>query len=189
MHHARLRVPSAEFTQPLGTTLLQALRRNFTPFLIWWPQVTKETLRADGLAGFTGAVVVLPQGIAFAAIAGMPPEYGLYAAMVPAILAALFGSSPQLVSGPTTAASIVVFSSLSALAVPGTEDYVRFALTLTFMVGFIQLALGLARLGLLEWGAQTLQGSILQAKTPCFSMLFVTLMRLLVTAFKVDETL
>jgi len=149
VHHARLRVPSAEFTQPLGTTLLQALRRNFTPFLIWWPQVTKETLRADGLAGFTGAVVVLPQGIAFAAIAGMPPEYGLYAAMVPAILAALFGSSPQLVSGPTTAASIVVFSSLSALAVPGTEDYVRFALTLTFMVGFIELALGLARLGLL----------------------------------------
>ena len=120
--------------------MLQALRRNFTPFLIWWPQVTKETLRADGLAGFTGAVVVLPQGIAFAAIAGMPPEYGLYAAMVPAILAALFGSSPQLVSGPTTAASIVVFSSLSALAVPGAEDYVRFALTLTFMVGFIELA-------------------------------------------------
>ena len=93
--------------------------------------------------------MVLPQGIAFAAIAGMPPEYGLYAAMVPAILAALFGSSRQLVSGPTTAASIVVFSSLSALAVPGTADYVRFALTLTFMVGFIELALGLARLGLL----------------------------------------
>lgn len=92
---------------------------------------------------------MLPQGIAFAAIAGMPPEYGLYAAMVPAILAALFGSSRQLVSGPTTAASIVVFSSLSALAVPGTADYVRFALTLTFMVGFIELALGLARLGLL----------------------------------------
>ena len=129
--------------------MLQALRRNFTPFLIWWPQVTKETLRADGLAGLTGAIVVLPQGIAFASIAGMPPEYGLYAAMVPAILAALFGSSPQLVSGPTTAASIVLFSSLSALALPGTAEYVTLALTLTFMVGFIELALGLARLGLL----------------------------------------
>lgn len=129
--------------------MLQALRRNFTPFLVWWPEVTKDAFRADILAGLTGAIVVLPQGIAFASIAGMPPEFGLYAAMIPAVIAALFGSSRQLVSGPTTAASIVVFSSLSALAVPGTEDYVRLALTLTFMVGFIELALGLARLGLL----------------------------------------
>jgi SulP family sulfate permease len=132
-----------------GRQLLQALRRNFTPFLVWWPQVTKDTFRADALAGFTGAIVVIPQGIAFASIAGMPPEFGLYAAMIPAIIAALFGSSPQLVSGPTTAASIVVFSSLSALAIPGSEDYVRFALTLTFMVGVIELTLGLARLGVL----------------------------------------
>lgn len=101
------------------------------------------------VAALTGAIVVLPQGVAFATIAGMPPEYGLYAGMVPAIVAALFGSSWHLVSGPTTAASIVLFSSLSALAEPGSAQYVQLALTLTLMVGAIQLFMGLARLGML----------------------------------------
>jgi SulP family sulfate permease len=119
------------------------------PFTRWWPRVTRQTLREDLLAGLTGAVVVLPQGVAFATIAGMPPEYGLYAGIVPAIIAALFGSSWHLVSGPTTAASIVVFSSLSAFAEPGSIDYVRLALTLTFMVGVLELTMGLARLGTL----------------------------------------
>lgn len=119
------------------------------PFLAWWPSVGKSSLRADFMAGLTGAIVVLPQGVAFATIAGMPPEYGLYAGMVPAIIAALFGSSRHLVSGPTTAASIVLFSSLSLYAVPGTADYVTLALTLTLMVGIIELVLGLARLGAL----------------------------------------
>jgi SulP family sulfate permease len=121
--------------------------RRFLPFLAWWPEVNRQTLRADALAGLTGAIVVLPQGVAFATIAGMPPEYGLYAAMVPAVVAALFGSSRLLVSGPTTAASIVLFSTLSALAAPGSATYVFYALTLTFMVGIIQLVMGLARLG------------------------------------------
>ena len=80
------------------------------PFLRWWPLVTRAKLRDDLIAGFTGAMIVLPQGVAFATIAGMPPEYGLYAAMVPAIIAALFGSSWHLVSGPTTAISIAVFA-------------------------------------------------------------------------------
>lgn len=101
------------------------------------------------LAALTGAIVVLPQGVAFATIAGMPPEYGLYAGMVPAIVAAMFGSSWHLVSGPTTAASIVLFSSLSVLAEPGSAQYVQLALTLTLMVGAIQLFMGLARLGTL----------------------------------------
>ena len=86
--------------------MMRGLWRNFVPFLLWWPDVDRAALKADALAALTGAVVVLPQGVAFATIAGMPPEYGLYAAMVPAIVAALFGSSRQLVSGPTTAASI-----------------------------------------------------------------------------------
>lgn len=120
-----------------------------TPFLRWWPMVTRENLRADLSAGLTGAIVVLPQGVAFAAIAGMPPEYGLYAGMIPAIIAALFGSSWHLVSGPTTAASLVLFSALSAFAEPGSADYIRLALTLTFMVGIIQLVMGMARLGVL----------------------------------------
>jgi len=119
------------------------------PFLRWLPLVNRETLRADALAGLTGAIIVLPQGVAFATIAGMPPEYGLYAAMVPALIAALFGSSWHLVSGPTTAASIVLFASLSAFAEPGSAEYVRLALTLTLMVGAIELVMGLVRLGTL----------------------------------------
>ncbi|VBB69789.1 Sulfate permease [invertebrate metagenome] len=117
------------------------------PFLGWLPMVTRHTLVADLSAGATGAVVVLPQGVVFATIAGMPPEYGLYAGMIPAVIAALFGSSWHLVSGPTTAASIVLFSSLTALAEPGTVQYVQLALTLTFMVGAIELVMGLFRLG------------------------------------------
>lgn len=119
------------------------------PFLVWLPRVSVESLRADVLAGITGAVVVLPQSVAFAAVAGMPLEYGLYAGMVPAIVAALFGSSWHLVSGPTVAGSLVLFSALSKFAVPGTWEYVQLALTLTFLVGVLQLAMGLARLGVL----------------------------------------
>ena len=125
------------------------LLTRFFPFLIWWPLLDRKTVKGDLMAGLTGAVVVLPQGVAFATIAGMPPEYGLYAGMVPAIVAALFGSSWHLVSGPTTAASIVLFSSLSVHAAPGTADYVTLALTMTLMVGLIELALGLARMGAL----------------------------------------
>ena len=119
------------------------------PFLKWSHKVNKKSFRQDMLAGLTGAIVVLPQGVAFAAIAGMPAEYGLYAGMVPAIIAALFGSSWHLVSGPTTAASIVLFSALSEMAQPGSIDYIRLALTLTFMVGIIQLVMGFVRLGTL----------------------------------------
>ena len=121
----------------------------FLPFLLWWPKVSGKTLRADLVAGLTGAVVALPQGVAFATIAGMPPEYGLYTGMIPAIIAALFGSSWLLVSGPTTAASIVLFSSLSLHAAPGSPEYVQLALTLTLMVGLIQLSMGLVRFGTL----------------------------------------
>jgi sulfate permease, SulP family len=114
-----------------------------------WPALSGETLRRDLVAGLTGAIVVLPQGVAFATIAGLPPEYGLYSAMVPAVVAALCGSSWHLVSGPTTAISIVVFGVVSLHADPGSAEYVSLALTLTFLVGVIQLALGLARTGTL----------------------------------------
>ena len=119
------------------------------PFLRWWPIVDRSTLRSDGLAGFTGALIVLPQGVAFATIAGLPPEYGLYAAMVPAIIAALFGSSWHLVSGPTTAISIALFASVSPFAEPGSQNFIALALTLTFLTGVFQLLLGLARMGAL----------------------------------------
>ena len=117
------------------------------PFLIWFRLTTLESIKADFLAGLTGAVIVLPQGVAFATIAGLPPEYGLYTAMVTPIVTALFGSSFHLVSGPTTAISIVVFSAISHHAEPGTAEFLSLTLTLTFLAGVYQLAFGLARLG------------------------------------------
>jgi len=119
------------------------------PALRWWPRVNRDSLRADLAAGAIGAVVVLPQGIAFATLAGLPPQYGLYAAMVPAIVAALWGSSWHMVSGPTNAISLVVFATMAQIAEPGTTQYVTLVLTLSFIVGLIQLAMGLARLGVL----------------------------------------
>lgn len=121
----------------------------FFPFLRWWPMVNRDTHKADLIAAITGAMIVLPQGVAFATIAGMPPQYGLYAAMVPAIIAALFGSSWHLVSGPTTAISIAVFAAMSPLADPGSPQFISMVLTLTFLTGLFQLILGLARMGVL----------------------------------------
>ncbi|MEO5652554.1 MAG: SulP family inorganic anion transporter [Marmoricola sp.] len=119
------------------------------PLLRWRSRVDRGSARLDLIAGLTGALIVLPQGVAFATIAGLPPEYGLYAAMVPAVIAALFGSSWHLVTGPTTAISIAVFASISPLAEPGTREYVGLVLTLTFLTGLFQLVMGLARLGAL----------------------------------------
>ena len=121
--------------------------RAWLPMRHWWHRVDRHTLRADLMAGLTGSIILVPQGVAFATIAGMPPEYGLYAAMVPAIVAALFGSSWHLVSGPTTAISIVVLATLSPLAEPGSAAFVSLALTLSLLVGLVQLALGALRLG------------------------------------------
>lgn len=126
-----------------------ALFNRIFPFLRWWPMVNRATVKADLIAGLTGAMIVLPQGVAFATIAGMPPEYGLYAAMVPAVIAALFGSSWHLVSGPTTAISIAVFAAMSPLADPGSPQFISMVLTLTFLTGLFQLILGLARMGVL----------------------------------------
>lgn len=119
--------------------------------LLYWPKwitlVNKSSLRADAIAGLTGATLVLPQGVAFAAIAGLPPEYGFYTAIVTAIIAAVFGSSLHAVSGPTTAISALVFVSLVGSFTPGTDSYIAAAITLAFLVGVYQLVLGFARLG------------------------------------------
>jgi SulP family sulfate permease len=133
----------------VSKTSLPRIYYKLFPFLSWWPRVNRESSKADLVAAITGAMIVLPQGVAFATIAGMPPEYGLYAAMVPAIVAALFGSSWHLVSGPTTAISIAVFSAMSPLAEPGSPQFISMVLTLTFLTGLFQLILGLARMGVL----------------------------------------
>ncbi len=114
----------------------------------WLPELREPgAVRADALAGLTGAVVVLPQGVAFATLAGMPPEYGLYAAMVPCLIAALFGSSRLMITGPANAISLTTMALIAPIAIPGSPHYVALVLTLTFLVGALQLALGLARAG------------------------------------------
>jgi len=121
----------------------------YFPFLHWQGMINRRTMRADIIAGLTGAIIVLPQGVAFAIIAGLPPQYGLYSAIVPAIIAAFFGSSHHLISGPTTAISIVIFTTISPLATPLSPEYISMVLTLTFLAGLFQFGLGVARLGAL----------------------------------------
>jgi SulP family sulfate permease len=118
------------------------------PLLRWrdeWRQ--PGAVRADLMAGLTGAIVVLPQGVAFATLAGMPPQYGLYAAMVPCIVAAMFGSSRLMVTGPANAISLTTMALIAPLAAVGSPQYISLVLTLTFLVGALQLLLGLARAG------------------------------------------
>lgn len=115
----------------------------------WHGDVSGITLRKDALAGLTGAAIVLPQGVAFALIAGLPPEFGLFSAMVVGAIAALWGSSRVMVSGPTTALSALVFVTLSSFATAGTPAFIALAVTLTLMVGVMQLMAGLAGLGAL----------------------------------------
>jgi len=121
------------------------LRRIF-PFLSWAP-LSGATLRADLVAGITVALVLVPQSMAYAQLAGLPAHYGLYTALVPVLVAGLWGSSGQLATGPVAVVSLLTAAALTPLAAQGSEQYVALAITLAFMVGCIQLALGGFRLG------------------------------------------
>lgn len=116
-------------------------------FGTWIGRVNARTLRRDLLAGLLGAVLVLPQGVAFATLAGLPPQYGLYTAIVPCAVAALFGSSWHVMSGPTNALSLALLASLGPMAATGSADYVELVLTVTVLVGVVQCSVGALRLG------------------------------------------
>src|SRR5438445_104357 len=113
----------------------------------WVRRVDARSLRADALAGVLGALLVLPQGFAFATLAGMPPEYGLATAIVPCVIAALFGSSWHVASGPTNANSLALFAMLAPLAAVGSPAYIQLALAVTVLVGVMQWLIGALRLG------------------------------------------
>jgi sulfate permease, SulP family len=113
----------------------------------WVALVDRATLRADALAGVLGALLVLPQSFAFATLAGLPPEYGLATAIVPCIVAALFGSSWHVVSGPTNASSLALFAMLAPLAAVGSPAYIQLAMAVTVVVGAMEWLVGVLRLG------------------------------------------
>lgn len=113
----------------------------------WLGMVNARSLRLDAQAGLLGMVLSLPQGIAFATLAGLPIEYGVYTSIVPCIVAALLGSSWHVTSGPTNAISLAMLAMLAPLATVGSAHYIALALTVTLLVGLIQLGVGVLRLG------------------------------------------
>jgi SulP family sulfate permease len=116
------------------------------PFLAWFP-VNSHIIRGDLIAGITGALVLVPKAMAYAQLSGLPVYYGLYVALVPAILGALWGSSRQLATGPVAIISLMTAAAITPLAVPFTEEFIGLALLLALMVGIIQFALGALKLG------------------------------------------
>lgn len=116
------------------------------PFLGWFP-LKGASLRADFIAGLTVALVLVPQSMAYAQLAGLPAYYGLYAAFLPVAVAALWGSSHQLGTGPVAVASLLTASSLAPLAATGSDQFVMLAIMLALLVGIVQLSLGLFKLG------------------------------------------
>lgn len=126
----------------------QTLAR-YIPFIAWISTYEKSNLRGDILAGLTTAVMLIPQGMAYAMLAGLPPIYGLYASIVPLALYALFGTSRQLAVGPVAMVSLLVATGVGALAETGSDLFIAYAILLALMVGVIQLVMGIGRLGFL----------------------------------------
>jgi len=122
---------------------------NFLPFLNWLPDYKKSWLKGDLSAGLTVGIMLIPQGIAYAMIAGLPPIYGLYTAMIPQFIYAFFGTSRQLAVGPVAMDSLIVASGVGAIAVVGSEHFITLAILLALLMGIMQLAFGIFRLGFL----------------------------------------
>ena len=116
------------------------------PFVAWLP-LSPLLLRADLVAGITGALVLVPKAMAYAQLAGLPLQFGLYTALVPAIIGAMWGSSRQLATGPVAILSLMTAAAVTPLAAPSSADYIGLALLLALMAGCIQLVLGLVKLG------------------------------------------
>lgn len=127
---------------------MPASLKKFFPFLRWFP-LKGDALRADFMAGITVALVLIPQSMAYAQLAGMPAYYGLYASFLPVAVAAMWGSSNQLGTGPVAVVSLLTASSLAVLAAPGSDQFIALAIMLALLVGIIQLLLGVFKLGVI----------------------------------------
>ena len=122
--------------------------KTFFPFLAWFRQYDVSSLKLDAVSGLTVALVLIPQSMAYAQLAGLPAYYGLYASFLPPMLAALFGSSRQLATGPVAVVSLMTAASLEPLATAGSEAFIAYAVLLALVVGLFQFLLGALRLGL-----------------------------------------
>ncbi|MDC0862581.1 solute carrier family 26 protein [Flavobacteriaceae bacterium] len=121
--------------------------KELIPILEWLTNYNSSRLKGDFIAGITVSIILIPQGIAYALIAGLPPIYGLYCALVPQLVYAIFGSSRQVAIGPVAMDSLIVATGVSTLALAGSDSYIAIAILLAFMVGSIQFLLGVFRLG------------------------------------------
>jgi SulP family sulfate permease len=121
----------------------------YLPILNWGRAYDRDTLTNDLIAAVIVTIMLIPQSLAYALLAGLPPEMGLYASMLPIILYAVFGTSRALAVGPVAVVSLLTVTAVSKIAVPGSSEYIAAAITLAFLSGLILLALGLFRLGFL----------------------------------------
>jgi sulfate permease, SulP family len=119
----------------------------YIPVLDWARNYERNSFKYDLIAGITVGIILIPQGMAYAWIAGLPPEYGLYASLLPGFIYSLLGTARYLSVGPVAMDSLIVATSISAMAVNSTEEYIALAILLAFMVGALQLIFGLVKLG------------------------------------------
>ncbi len=123
------------------------LMNRLLPFIAWFRGYNQAFLKIDVISGLTVALVLIPQSMAYAQLAGLPAHYGLYASFLPPMMAALFGSSRQLATGPVAVVSLMTSASLEPLATAGSEAFIAYAVLLALMVGIFQFLLGVLRLG------------------------------------------
>ncbi len=147
--------------------MLPARLRHLLPFLAW-PTPSRRLLAGEALAGLTVGLMVIPQGVAYAALAGMPLVTGIYASLLPALMAVLFSSSVRLSVGPTALSCLLVGASLNGLAEPGSAEWVNLAVWLALLSGGVQVVLGLARFG---WFLNLVNAPVLMAFTQAAAVL------------------
>ncbi len=144
--------------------------KRFFPFLSW-PKPTPQLLKSEAFAGLSVGLMVIPQGVAYAALAGMPLITGIYASLLPALVAVLFSASPRLSVGPTALTSILIAASLSGMAVPGSAEWVNLTVWLSLMTGLLQVVLGFARFG---WLLNLVSSPVLMAFTQGAGVLIIS---------------
>jgi sulfate permease, SulP family len=144
--------------------------KRFFPFLSW-PKPTPQLLKSEAFAGLSVGLMIIPQGVAYAALAGMPLITGIYASLLPALIAVLFSASQRLSVGPTALTAILVSASLGGMATPGSAEWVNLTVWLSLMTGLLQVVLGFARFG---WLLNLVSSPVLMAFTQGAGVLIIS---------------